>query len=58
MLKYSPTSIFRDNIITALDRTNTDEDLKKELSRILSEEVKKDMPYLVRPLKKVNKTIH
>ena len=58
MLKYTPASIFRDNILTALDKTSTDEDLKKELARLLAEEVKKDMPYLVRPLKKVNKTIH
>jgi len=51
-------TIFRLNILQALKDTSTDEDLKKELHQLLESEIKKDVPYLVRPIKQVNKTIH
>jgi len=51
-------TIFRLNILQALKDTHTDEDLRKKLSKLLEDEIRKDVPYLVRPIKQVNKTIH
>lgn len=57
-MKPINNSLFRDNIIHALDNTSSDEELRKELHKLLSKEIDKDVPYLMRTVKKVNKTIH
>ena len=57
-MSTTPLTIFRQNIIQALRDAPNDEDLKKELHKLISQELKKDQPYLVRPVKAVNKTIH
>jgi len=57
-LKMENLTIFRLNIIRALKNTSNDKDLCKELNSLIENEIKKDVPYLVRPIKQVNKTIH
>lgn len=52
-------TLFRKNIIEALRNSSNDEELKKELHNLLSKEIEKQAkPYLVRPVKVVNKTLH
>lgn len=51
-------SLFRDNIIHALDNTSSDEELKKELRKLIDKEINKEIPYIMRPIKQVNKTVH
>ena len=58
MIKKDTYFPFRDLLFRALKSTDNDEDLKKEVHKLLSQEVEKQSAYLVRPLKKVNKTIH
>jgi hypothetical protein len=53
-----PLTIFRSNIIQALRVASSDEELRKELHRLINQEVNKEIPYIVRPVKTVEKTIH
>lgn len=53
--KYN--SLFRENIISALNNTFTDEELKKELHKLVCKEIDKEKPFLLKKTDK-KKNLH